>query len=263
MLIKAFIYVLVTVTGASLAYKKRFLSQSGALAACFVGLSVFIGTGWRGFLVLGLFFASSSFFSSYKKDRKKTTEEKLANTSRRNWAQVAANGGAPSGFSLAYAFTSNEVFLYAFFVSIAAAAADTWASELGVLSKAAPVKIINLKRCTPGTSGAVSVFGTAASAAGAIFIASASVLLFNVSLAVFLMICVYGFLGSLADTLLGAFGQVEYKCPGCGVLTERKEHCQQKTIQSSGISWFNNEAVNMFSILIVSYMCIITSWNIT
>lgn len=262
-MINAFIYLLITSAGAYLAFKERLLSQSGALAACLVGFCVFIGTGWQGFVILGLFFASSSFFSSYKKHRKKMAEERLANTSRRNWAQVAANGGVPSGFSLAYATTFNEIFLYAFVVSIAAAAADTWASELGVLSKGAPVKITNLKRCTPGTSGAVSIFGTAASAAGAIFISSAAVLLFDLSLPVFLMISVYGFLGSAVDTLLGAFVQVEYRCPACGVLTERKEHCGQGTNQTSGVSWFNNEAVNISSILIVSFLCIITSWYIT
>ncbi len=262
-MIKAIIYFLVTFAGALFAYKEKALSRSGAIAACFVGFAVLIGTGWRGFLILGLFFASSSFFSSYKRHLKKTAEEKLANTSRRNWAQVAANGGAPAFFSLVYAFTSNEVFLYAFFVSIAAAASDTWASELGVLSKGKPVHIATFKRCAPGTSGAISSFGTAASAAGAALIAFVAFFLFNLSVPVMLMIGLFGFLGSVADTLLGAFVQVEYTCPICGVQTEREEHCLGRTIRVSGVTWFNNEAVNSTSILLVSFLCIITSLNIT
>lgn len=262
-MIKALFYFLITSGGAALAYKERLLTQSGAIAACFVGFSVLLGTGWRGFLILGLFFASSSFFSSYKKHQKKAVEDKLANTSRRNWAQVAANGGIPAAFSLVYAYTLNEVYLYAFIVSIAAAAADTWASELGVLSKGNPVKIKTLKRCEPGTSGAVSLFGTVASAVGAFMIAIASAFLFELSFPILLIICAFGFLGSVADTILGAFVQVEYTCPVCGVLTEKREHCGQRTIQVSGVSWFNNEAVNSSSILIASFLCIITSQYIT
>ena len=262
-MIKALIYFLVTFGGALLAYKERALSRSGSIAAFFVGFTVLIGTGWRGFLILGVFFASSSFFSTYKKQLKKAAEEKLANTSRRNWAQVAANGGVPSVFSLAYASTSNELFLYAFFVSIAAAAADTWASELGVLSKGKPIKITTLKKCAPGTSGAMSFLGTAASAAGAALIALCALLLFELPVPVLLMIGVLGFLGSLVDTLLGAFVQVEYKCSVCGVRTEKMEHCLERTIHASGVSWFNNEAVNISSILIVSFLCIITSQYIT
>ena len=262
-MIKALIYFLITFVGASFAYKERALTRSGSIAAFFVGFTVLIGTGWRGFIILGVFFASSSFFSTYKKQLKINAEEKLANTSRRNWAQVAANGGAASVFSLGYAFTSNEVFLYAFFVSIAAAAADTWASELGVLSRGKPVKITTLKKCAPGTSGAISFLGTAASAAGAALIALFAALLFDLPLPVLLMIGVLGFLGSLVDTLLGAFVQVEYTCSVCGVQTERKEHCLKQTIHASGVSWFNNEAVNITSVLIVSFLCIITSQNIT
>ncbi len=241
------------------AYRLKALSKSGALAAFLLGTSIVIGFGWEGLLLIGLFFSSSSLFSSYKKRQKQSIDSKLANGSRRNWAQVAANGG-PAGISslLYFIFDGSEIWLIAFIVSIAAATSDTWSSELGVLSKSDPFHITSLKRCERGTSGAVSVHGTLAGLLGSIFIAVIAGILFNLSFAMIIFLSAFGFLGSILDTVFGAFLQVEYQCPVCSVQTEKKVHCNKRTVKRKGINWINNEIVNISSIVISSILCIIT-----
>ena len=246
------------------AYRLNTLSKSGALAAFLLGISIVIGFGWKGLVLIGLFFSSSSLLSSYKKRMKQVVDKKLANGSRRNWAQVAANGGAAGISSILYFISDgSQIWLIAFIVSIAAATSDTWSSELGVLSKSDPIHLIGSKRCERGTSGAISLLGSMAGIAGSVIIALTAVILFDLTLAAFLLLSTFGFLGSILDTLLGAFLQVEYICANCSSHTERTIHCNKPTVKIKGINWMNNEMVNISSIVISSILCIITWSSIT
>ena len=246
------------------AYRLNALSKSGALAAVLLGISIVIGFGWKGLLLIGIFFSSSSILSSYKKRMKQAVDKKLANGSRRNWAQVAANGGPAGLYSLLYFISDDsQIWLVAFIVSIAAATSDTWSSEVGVLSKSNPIHLIGLKRCERGTSGAVSLLGSIAGIAGSLCIAVTAVILFSLSLSTLLLISAFGFLGSIVDTLLGAFLQVEYSCPICSSHTERRIHCNKPTVKRKGVNWINNEVVNLSSVVISSMLCIIIWHTIT
>lgn len=232
------------------AYYVRALSRGGALAAAFVGAVIFGLGGWQWAILLLAFFISSSALTRAFKSRKRGLEEKYSKGGRRDAGQVLANGGLATAFAGLHALMPNSTWIWlGFAAALAAVNADTWATELGILSPDAPRLITNLsKRVEKGTSGGISVIGTVASLLGAVLIALLAALLSPAGsdwqLAI--PVSLAGLLGSLFDSLLGGTVQAMYFCP-----TEKKEtekhplhSCGTPTVHIRGWKWLNNDWVN-------------------
>ncbi|MBU8879385.1 DUF92 domain-containing protein [Bacillus sp. FJAT-29790] len=241
-----FIYLFIAVTAIS-GYYFRLLTKSGSIAAFLIGLAVSAAFGMNGLLLLGFFFASSSFLSKYKSKVKIKIEERHEKGSRRDWQQVAANGGTAAIAGLLYLAFPHPIWFIGFAISIASSNSDTWASEIGSLSKRPPVFLRSFKRIETGTSGAVSFLGTFAAIGGALTIAALSSYLFHLTSNEFLVIFIFGFAGNVFDTLLGAFVQAVYQCKVCHMEVESLNHCGVKTQLTKGVSFINNDFVNFFS----------------
>ncbi|PLT34707.1 DUF92 domain-containing protein [Bacillus sp. V5-8f] len=253
-----FFYFCIIVITAYAGWKVKSLSRSGAIATVFVGTSVAIGFQLPGLLLLGLFFATSSFWSKYKSASKRSIEEKLEKGDARDWQQVLANGGNAALASCVHFLYPSEMSLVAFIVSIAAANSDTWASEIGVLSKRRPFYILTLKPAEPGTSGAVSLLGSIAGFLGAGFIAVSAIYLFKLSWTPLLaFVTVFGFLGNLIDTLFGAVVQARFRCEACGLETEKNYHCGKETLLVKGRRSINNDVINLSSITIACLIALL------
>ncbi|MEI5905849.1 DUF92 domain-containing protein [Bacillus spongiae] len=238
----------------------KTLKISGAIAAIVIGCFVYLAFQWQGLLLIGSFFITSSFWSKYKSSKKQMLEQKLAKSAQRDWQQVLANGGAAAFFSLCYLFGATEVWFYAFLASICASNSDTWASEIGTLSKKQPYSLLTFKRVETGTSGAISMLGLFAGITGSFVIVLIAMLIGEVNgWGVLMLIGIAGFIGNFIDTLLGAYVQAEYKCDVCGIKTEQTFHCGQKATLQKGVAWMNNEMVNLMSSLLpglaVGFIC--------
>jgi uncharacterized membrane protein len=101
-----------------------------------------------------------------------------------------------------------------------------------------------------GTSGGVSLLGTAVSLAGGLLIGLAPALWGQPlrPLPALLMGGLAGLIGSAADSLLGATVQRIYYCDTCQKETERRRHrCGTLTRPLRGWSWLNNDLVNLLS----------------
>ncbi|HZG60519.1 MAG TPA: DUF92 domain-containing protein [Anoxybacillus sp.] len=240
------IYIVITFIVAFGGWLVRSLSVSGAVAAFFVGLLISLGFEWKGLIMLGAFFVSSSLWSKFQKHKKMSILEKVEKGDQRDYVQVLANGSVPALISLIYFFSPSTLWLEMFIVSIAAANSDTWASEIGSLSKQPPRLITTWKIVERGTSGGMTWLGTIAAIGGALFVGIVSYVLWHDIHLVF--VGLFGFLGSMIDTWMGAVCQINYRCAVCGLETEKKQHCGQRTMRLKGGHFINNDMVNWLSI---------------
>jgi len=227
------------------------LTRSGAVAAFWLGWVVFGLGGWTWTIILMAFFISSSFFSKLFKRKKISAERVAAKGSRRDAAQVLANGGVAGVFVLLHAFLPHEdLFWLGYCAALAAANADTWATELGVLNRRKPVKLFTGQPVEAGTSGAVSLAGTLAALAGAGFVGLAGWLLHpagaKAGVIILGIVTIAGLAGSLVDSALGAKFQAIYFCPSCARETEKRPRhgCGTETLFLRGWKWLNNDWVN-------------------
>jgi len=237
---------------AAVARRLGALSASGALAAAFLGgLTYGIG-GLPAAILLIAFFVSSSLMTRAFSPRKRTVAKNFAKGGRRDWAQVLANGGAGLLALLAGAmgWVSTPLAWAAFAGALATVNADTWATELGVLSSTAPLLITSGKKVPAGTSGGVSLSGSAAALGGAALIAALAAWLAG-SWQIFLLAALAGVLGSFFDSMLGATVQAIYYCPKCKKETERHplHSCGTATTLRRGWPWLDNDWVNFLSAL--------------
>ncbi|WP_338470251.1 DUF92 domain-containing protein [Niallia sp. XMNu-256] len=237
-------FLLIAVMAAN---RSRLLTTSGMIAAFFTGLFVNLGFGLKGLFLLVLFFISSSLWSKIKNTNKQQAEEMLVKGSTRDWQQVLANGGVAAFTSALYYITADPIWIIGFCILIACSNSDTWASEIGSMSKRRPYNIRTFKKAERGTSGAVSPLGTFASIVGSFIIALTGYILFELNLSEMIFITIFGFLGNVIDTLLGAYVQAGYLCANCGLKTEKTFHCGHQTRLIKGYSFINNDFVNFFA----------------
>jgi len=251
-------------------YRKQALSETGVVGALLIGATTFGFGGWIWGMLLITFFVLSSALSYYKKAAKKELSEKFAKGARRDLGQTLANGGAGMLIALGSLFSGNATLLAAFTGAMATVNADTWATELGVLSKQPPRLITNGKTVEPGTSGGISLLGTFATFLGGLVIGIAGILFLLIDktiggyataqngintagelLALLPAAALGGLAGSLCDSLLGATVQAIYYS------TQREKETERDTEPDGtpnhhlrGWRWLNNDWVNFLSSLV-------------
>lgn len=247
-----------------IAYLMKRLTLNGAIAAAIIGSLIWIGGGFYAWGLLGVFFVTSSFWSSYKDERKYHLYHLHEKGGQRDVIQVMANGGVAAFCCLSYLISGQICFLLGTAVSIAAATADTWASEIGVLSSKPPRSLLTMKPIKTGMSGGVSLLGTLSQIAGSSLIAILSLIGLKLfyklpmeGLTVFMLISGMGVLGSIIDSLLGAYVQAKYECRICQIVTERLYHHGVKTKLIKGIPFMTNDIVNLLSNVVVVMLSIL------
>jgi len=247
-------------------YRKKSLSLSGGIAASIVGFIIGL-TGIKFSLILAVFFFSSSYLTKYKADVKKHIEDDFREGGQRNWVQVVSNGLSGTvacgiilywfGFvDIYFDFKSHKwesILLAAYIGHFACCNGDTWASELGVLSKTKPISIITFKEVPPGTNGGISLLGCLVSLVGGLVIGVtyyiSNVIFSNPSsqppqYPAILLGALSGFLGSLLDSLLGA--TLQYS----GWSADKRKVVAEpgpRVSRISGLSILDNHQVNLIS----------------
>ena len=220
---------------AALAFRAGALTRSGALAAWGVGSVVFGVGGWGGAAALLTFFGTSTALSRWRRGAKEALGSEKGG--RRDAGQVLANGGVaalcvllPLAFPALGLARAHLLFLSA----LAAANADTWATEIGSVLGGRPYDLRTGRAATPGASGAVSLPGTLACLAGAALLGLFAGTGWGV-------VTASGAGGAFLDSLIGATMQARWPDPNRpGLLTERP----QAGPPVRGRRGINNDVVN-------------------
>ena len=238
--------VLVAVLLSAGGWAARALTGRAALAATIIGWAILRGAGWPGAAVLGAFFILSSALGRFVGLLGPRSTGDLtgdAKGERRDARQVLANGGFAA---LGAALTAGEPGLAIWVVtgSLAAAGADTWATAIGGLSRTAPRLLLAGRRVPPGTSGGMTLLGTAGAVAGSGVVSAAGALSgSNPHLAIWGTMI--GVAGMALDSILGATLQGRFHCPACEVESEWRVHrCGSRTTHTGGLAWLTNDGVN-------------------
>lgn len=269
-----------------LAHRRGSLSRSGIAGAVLTGTLIFGFAGWIAGLLLIAFFASSSRLSKFKaQTRSKRDATRLFDKGgRRDIWQVLANGGVattcavaaglltPSPETMFPGSDAGSALYAALLGALATANADTWATELGVLSRSQPRLITTFRPVQRGVSGGVSGSGSAAALAGAAFIALIATSAHTVRAivmgqpvtaslwAVCAIVTVAGVLGSFADSLLGATLQAMYRDSETKQPTEKAvSPGGARNALLRGLPWLNNDWVNFLATLTGACLAIVAT----
>jgi len=232
---------------AILAVRHRALDRSGALAAIIVGTLTFAAGGLAWSRAMIGFFVTGSLLSRVGRQRKRAAAIQ-GERGQRDARQVLANGGLAALFAALHSMSEQRSdWSLPFLGAIASAAADTWATEIGMLSAHPPRSLRTGRPVPPGTSGAVSLLGLLGMVAGASFVA-----LLAPRGTPRLPIAVAGCLGALADSLLGATLQARYACAICQRSLEQPAHppCPGPARRVSGLPGLTNDTVNALATLV-------------
>ena len=204
------IFTVALAVGAVAAYALTPLA--GVVAAAF-GIAIVVLVGFPYLALLILFVVGSVLATRFRIDekRKKNVQEGVAG--ERGVSNVVAHIVLPTGLAIAGGLSPPAISMPALPVLYASAlafgAADTFASELGVLSGSAR-SILTFRRVPPGTNGGVSAVGEAWAFVGAAITAIVGLAVFELfasplpTSAIFLgAVVLAGFVGCQVDSVLG------------------------------------------------------------
>ena len=193
-----------------LAQRLPLLTPAGWCHAGILGTILWGALGWRGWLAVVAYLALGSLVTKLGFARKQDLGLAEARGGRRGPENVwgSALTGLVLALFIAIRVGPTQWLLMGFTASFAAKLADTFGSEIGKRWGRTTLLITSLRPVPPGTEGAVSLEGTAASAFGRLLMTLVLVglgLLHSVETAG--VVVVVGFIATLLESLLGATGQ--------------------------------------------------------
>lgn len=185
------------------AYRLRTADIPGLFSAALVGVLLIVfagGISW--FLIMLAFFILGAIATRYKMDYKKSLHVEEEKGGVRGYINVFANGLVSVFAAVGFGVTHHPAFVAAYVGSVATAAADTIAGEIGVCF-GKPLLITTFQEVPEGTNGGVSIIGEIAGLIGALFISLSAFLLGVADASIFAAAVIGGFIGTNLDSLLG------------------------------------------------------------
>jgi uncharacterized protein (TIGR00297 family) len=155
--------VAISLVLAGLALGLKMVTPSGAITGFLLGVAVYLGYGYKSFLLLLTFFlvGSAATRLGYARKAARGVAEKRGGA--RSWREALANSLAGAFFSILVITTHHEgAFLIALIAAFAEAAGDTVSSEIGQWISPRAYLITTFRPVPAGQDGGVSVGGSLA-----------------------------------------------------------------------------------------------------
>ena len=202
-------------------YFARSVDMSGALGGWALGAILILCAGWPLYVALLAFFIIGTAATKLGYGRKARAGLAQEGGGRRGFSHAFSNVGVAAicAEAVSRALDLPEItLLYLMGIaSLATAAADTTASEIGQLIGRRAFLPLTLQRVPVGTEGAISVEGTLAGLVGGALVAIASILAFNrglprpygpeTGLQAILLVTACAFLGSYLESIAGSWNR--------------------------------------------------------
>jgi uncharacterized protein (TIGR00297 family) len=148
---------------ALLALGLKMAAPSGAVAGFLLGVAVYLGWGYKSFLLMFAFFATGSLATKIGYGRKAARGIAEKRGGARSWREAVANSLAGAFFSLLVITTHHQyAFLIALIAVFAEATGDTVSSEIGQWISGRAYLITTLQPVPAGENGGVSFGGSVA-----------------------------------------------------------------------------------------------------
>lgn len=256
-----YIYLLLSAAILITAYRLRAITADGIAAAFLTALTLYtLGDPWIGSSLLA-FFILGSLVSRVRNDRKRAAERTQEEGTARNWKQVLCNSLPACGLLWLMALFPDQSYLGLIALAVfASAAADTFSSELGMLSGGRVFDIISGKSVQSGLSGGVTWLGLLAGMLGSALLSLFAVP--NYGWGGMLFSLVLGFLGSVLDSVIGSLLQRKYRNTD-GLLQDKPLTAQLQPVK--GFKLISNNAVNLISLSVITIsaqlICLFLSAN--
>jgi uncharacterized protein (TIGR00297 family) len=185
------------------AFRAKTADLSGLFSAALVGIILLVFAAPQWFLIMLSFFILGSSATRYKYSYKKRIGVEQGHSGARGYRNVFANGIFAAAAAVLFGVFQQPVFIVMYVGSVATAAADTLASEIG-MTGGIPFMITTLKKVPIGTNGGVTLRGETVALLGG-FAVSLVAFLLNVITPWMMVICTLaGFVGTNIDSLIGA-----------------------------------------------------------
>lgn len=228
------------------AYMKGSITIDGIIMGLLIGQTIYQLSGFMLLMNLIMFFIIGSAISKLQNHKKQEAESLQEHTGARNYIQVCANA-LPSTLVVLFIaiypqYKNYEILAYVLF---ATAFADTFSSEIGMLSKGKVISITRLKIISSGVSGGVSLLGTLAGIVGSIISSLFAYQSFGLKGSLF--ISVMGFVGMIIDSILGDVLQRKY-VDSSGNFSDI---ATDNFSSLKGIATISNNTVNLMTLIII------------
>lgn len=186
-------------------YAAKTVSVAGAITGAIIGIAIFVGLGWQGWLLLLLTFIAASVATRTGRARKQL----LGIAEERGGMRGAGNAIANTGVAaiaavLAGLDVQSPAARLAFVAALVAGGSDTIASEIGKAYGRRTWSVTSLSRVAPGASGAMSLEGTLAGLLGAVALGALAVALGLLASGGLPVVVIAATVGAFVESWLGA-----------------------------------------------------------